>query len=158
MTPLALKPAPVTPTLEIVTLALPLFVNTALSELLLPTFTFPKLRLEVLSPNSLVAARPAPLSAMASGEFGALLVKVTEPVTAPAVVGANTALNVAEPPAPMFSGAVMPVVLKPVPATVTAEIVTVALPPLVKLIVCELLVPVTTLPKAALEGVAVSCG
>ena len=52
----------------------------------------------------------------------------------------------------------MPVVLKPAPATVTAEIVTLALPPLVRLIVCELLVPVTTLPKAALLGVAESCG
>ena len=52
----------------------------------------------------------------------------------------------------------MPVVLKPVPVVVTALIVTVAVPPLVKLIVWELLVPVTTLPNAALDGVAVSCG
>ena len=58
----------------------------------------------------------------------------------------------------MFNGAVMPVVLKPVPVIVTALIVTVAVPPLVKLIVWELLVPVTTLPNAALDGVAVSCG
>jgi hypothetical protein len=158
VTPVALKPAPVTPTLEIVTLEFPLFVRATLSELLLPSFTLPKLRLDVPRPNSFVAASPVPLSAMANGEFGALLVKLTEPVTAPAAVGANTALNVAEPPAAMFNGAVMPVVLKPVPVVVTAEIVTVAVPPFVKLIVCELFVPVTTLPKAALEGVAVSCG
>jgi hypothetical protein len=52
----------------------------------------------------------------------------------------------------------MPIVLKPEPVTVTEEIVTVALPPLVRLIVCELLVPATTFPNAALLGVAVSCG
>ncbi len=158
VTPLALKPAPVTPTLEIVTLEFPLFVNATLSALLLPTFTLPKLRLEVLRPSNFVAATPVPLSVMARGEFGALLVRLTEPVTAPAVLGANTALNCAEPPAAMFNGAVMPVVLKPVPVIVTALIVTVAVPPLVKLIVWELLVPVTTLPNAALDGVAVSCG
>ena len=151
VTPLSLKPAPVTPTLEIVTLEFPLFVKATLSALLLPTFTLPKLRLEVLRPSNFVAATPVPLRAMARGEFGALLVRLTEPVTAPAVVGANTALNVAEPPAAMFNGVVMPVVLKPVPVVVTAVIVTVAVPPLVKLIVWELLVPVTTLPNAALD-------
>lgn len=158
VTPLALNPAPLTPTLEIVTLEFPLFVNVALSELLLLTFTLPKLRLVVLSPNSFVAAIPVPLRAIARGEFGALLVRLTEPVTAPAVVGANTALNVVEPPAAMFNGAVIPVVLKPFPVVVTAEIVSVAVPPLVKWIVWELLVLVTTLPNAALLGVAESCG
>lgn len=158
VTPLALKPAPVTPTLEMDTLEFPLFVKATLSALLLPTFTLPKLRLEVLRPSNFVAATPVPLSVMAKGEFGALLVRLTEPVTAPAVLGANTALNVAEPPAAMFNGVVIPVVLKPLPVVVTAVIVTVAVPPLVKLIVWELLVPVTTLPNAALDGVAVSCG
>lgn len=158
VTPLSLKPAPVTPTLEIVTLAFPLFVKATLSALLLPTLTLPKLRLEVLSPNTFVAATPVPLSAIASGEFGALLVRLTDPLTAPAEVGANTALNVADFPAAMLSGVLIPDVLKPVPVTVTAVIVTEAVPPLVRSIVCELFVPVTTLPKAALLGVAASCG
>jgi hypothetical protein len=158
LTPLVLKPAPVAPTEEIVTFALPLFVKIAVSALLLPTLTLPKLRLDVLRPNDFVAASPVPLSAMARGEFGALLLSDIEPLTAPAAVGANTALNVADLPAAILNGALMPVVLKPAPATVIAEIVTVALPPLVRLIVCELLVPVITFPKAALVGVAVSCG
>ena len=153
-----LKPVPVAPTLDIVTLAFPLFVKVTLSALLLPTLTLPKLKLVVLSPNSFVAATPVPLSAIAIGEFGALLVRVTEPLTVPAAVGANTTLNVADLPAVILNGALMPAVLKPVPAAVTAEIVTVALPLLVKLIVCELLTPVTTLPKDALAGVAASCG
>ena len=160
LTPLALKPPPVTFTLtpEMVTLVLPLFVRVAVSELLLPTLTLPKLKLDVLRPKSFVAASPVPLSAIASGEFGALLVRFTEPLTAPAVVGAKTALKVADLPAAILSGVLMPIVLKPEPVTVTPEIVTVALPPLVRLIVCELLVPATTFPNAALLGVAVSCG
>lgn len=35
--------------------------------------------------------------------------------------------------------------------------VTLALPPFVKVKVCELLVPMTTLPKVALEGVTANC-
>jgi hypothetical protein len=80
------------------------------------------------------------------------------PLTLPADVGANLALNVVLNPAPNVSGAVIPVVLKPAPAAVTEEIVTVALPPLVRVMVCELFVPVATLPKAMLAGVAASCG
>lgn len=44
-TPLALKPAPVTLTFEIVTFAVPAFVSVILCVLLLETLTFPKLRL-----------------------------------------------------------------------------------------------------------------
>ena len=58
----------------------------------------------------------------------------------------------------MLTGAVIPVVLNPAPETVTEEIVTVALPPFVRLTVCELFVPVVTLPNAALVGVAANCG
>ena len=135
-----------------------MFVNATLSALLLPTFTLPKLRLEVLRPSNFVAATPVPLSVMASRRIRSIAGQAYRTVTAPAVLGANTALNVADPPAAMFNGALMPVVLKPVPVIVTALIVTVAVPPLVKLIVWELFVPVTTLPKAALDGVAASCG
>ena len=66
------------------TFVLPLFVKTAVSELLLPTLTLPKLKLDVLRPNNFVAASPVPLSAIARGEFGALLLSVIEPLTAPA--------------------------------------------------------------------------
>jgi hypothetical protein len=49
-------------------------------------------------------------------------------------------------------------VLKPAPVTVTDEIVTVAPPPFVRLMVCELFVPVATLPNAAVVGEAANCG
>ena len=131
-----------------------MFVSATLSELLLPVFTLPKLRLVVLNPSTLVEAIPVPLSGMDSGELGELLARVIEPETAPAVVGAKIALNVVFLPARIVSGALMPEMLNPVPVTLTDEIVRVADPPFETVMVCELLVPVETLPKAALDGVA----
>ena len=90
--------------------------------------------------------------------MGALLTSCTDPVTLPAELGPNAALNVVLLPAAMVTGAVIPEVLNPVPVVVTDEIVTLAPPPFVSVKLCELLVPVVTLPNAALVGVAASCG
>jgi hypothetical protein len=139
-------------------LEFPLLVSVAVNELLLPTLTLPKGRLDVLRPSKRVAATPVPLSEIVVGEVGALLTSVIDPFTLPAAAGPNTALNVVALPAAMVTGAVMPEVLKPAPETVTEEIVTVALPPFVRLMVCELFVPVVTLPNAAVVGVADNCG
>ena len=158
VTPLVLKPAPVTVTPEMVTFALPLLVTATLSELLLPSFTLPKLKLEVLNPSTLLEATPVPLSEMDNGEPGALLSSEIEPEAAPLVVGAKTALKVMFLPARMVTGALIPEMLKPAPVTLTEEMVKVAEPPFVTVIVWELLVPVETLPKAALGGVAEICG
>jgi len=133
-------------------------VSVVVNELLLPTLTLPKARLDVLSPRTRVAATPVPLREIVISEVGALLTSVIEPVTLPAVLGPNTALNVAALPDPMVNGVVIPVVLKPAPETVTEEIVTVAVPPFVRLMDCELFVPVVTLPNAAVVGVAANCG
>jgi hypothetical protein len=64
-----------------------------------------------------------------------LLTSETVPVTLPAALGVNTALNVALLPAAMVSGTVRPVTLKPLPDTVAWEIVTLALPALDNLMV-----------------------
>ena len=158
VTPLALKPAPEMVTLEMVTFEFPVLVRLALSKLLLPKFTLPKLRLVGFAVSRKVAVTPVPLRAIISGELGALLTSETVPVTLPAALGVKTALNVALLPAAMVSGTVRPVMLKPLPDTVAWEIVTLALPALDNLMVCELLVPVITLPKLALVGVGASCG
>src|SRR6266852_2794129 len=118
LTPLALKPAPVTVTPEMVTLEFPLLVSVTGNPLLPPTFTLPKLRLVGFAPSRKVAATPVPLRAIVSGEPGALLTKETEPVTLPPVVGAKAALNVVLPPAAIAAGTVRPVVVKPAPDTV----------------------------------------
>jgi hypothetical protein len=156
VTPLALKPAPETVTLEMVTLEFPVFVKVTLEEPLPPTFTLPKLRLVGFAPSRKVAATPVPLRAIASGEPGALLTKETEPVALPAVAGAKAALNVVLPPAAIVAGTVRPVIVKPVPDTVAWEIVRLAVPLFFKVMVCEVLFPVTTLPKLTLVGVTES--
>src|SRR5713226_2156141 len=140
------------------TLELPVSVSVTVCAALLPKFTLPKLRLVGFAVSRKVAVTPVPLRAIASGELGALLTSETAPVTLPAALGVKPTLNVALLPAAMVTGAVMPVRLKSLPDTVAWEIVTLALPVLDSLMVCELLVPVTTLPKLALEGIVASCG
>ena len=157
LTPLELKPAPVALTLEIVTLAFPVFVRAMLSELVVPSFTFPKFKLVGLAPSSTLVATPVPPNAIVSGEVGALLTSVTDPETPPEVDGVKTVLNVAVFPGATVSGALNPEVLKPVPVTAACEIVRLALPPFETEMVCELLLPTTTLPKAALDGAAAIC-
>ena len=157
VTPLALNPAPVTVTLEIVTFEFPLFFRVVVSALLLPVFTFPKGKLVGVAPSRVVEAVPVPLNAIASGEFGALLTSETDPLTLPAVVGANIRLNVVLPPAAIVLGRGRPVVLKPAPVTLACVIVKLAFPLFDSVIGCELLLPVITLPKLTLEGFAASC-
>ncbi len=118
LTPLALKPAPVTVTPEMVTLEFPLLVSVTGNALLPPTFTLPKLRLVGLAPSRKVAVTPVPLSGIVSGEPGASLTKEIEPVTLPAVAGAKAALNVVLPPAAIETGTVRPEMVKPAPDAV----------------------------------------
>jgi hypothetical protein len=81
LTPLTVKPAPEIFTADIVTLEFPVFVKAALKSPLLPTFTLPKLRFDVLNVSTCVPATPVPLNPIVSGELGALLVSEIEPVT-----------------------------------------------------------------------------
>jgi len=116
-TPVALNPTPAAFTLEIMMLELPLLIRVALKELVTPTFTLPKPRLGGFAFTREVRTVPVPAKEIVNGELGALLTSETEPAAAPAVVGANTALKVECPPAPIVSGVVRPVMLKPVPET-----------------------------------------
>ena len=152
-----MKPAPVAFTPEIVTFAFPLFVRTTLSELVVPSFTFPKLKLVGFAPSDVLAATPVPLKAIVSGEPAALLASVTDPDALPEDDGLKTALNVALFPAAIANGAFSPDMLKPAPVAAACEIVRLALPLFETVMVCELLVPTTTLPNAALDGATAIC-
>jgi hypothetical protein len=157
--PLVLNPAPDAVTADIVTFEFPVFVRVTLSELLLPTLTLLKLRLVGLALSRWVADRPVPLNGIASDEFGVLLTTEIDPVTLPVAVGVKTALNVVLTPGLIVIGSAgSPLMLKPAPDTLAWEIDTAAVPPFVKLIVCELLFPMMTFPKLALDGFAPSCG
>jgi hypothetical protein len=101
-----------------VTFEFPLFVSVTLSELLLPTFTFPKLRVVGFDPSRKVGATPVPLREITVGEPGALLTSEMEPVTLPVVGGAKAASNVVLFPGPIVAGTARPVMVKPGPDTV----------------------------------------
>jgi hypothetical protein len=105
-TPLALNPAPVVVKPEIVTFEFPVFVTMTFCELLLPTFTFPKLRLVGLMPSVKVAAMPEPLRPTEVGDVGALLTMETLPDTVPTAVGRKATVIVACCPALTLSGSV----------------------------------------------------
>jgi hypothetical protein len=158
LSPLRLYPVPDTAACEIVTLALPEFDSVIVCELLLPTTTLPKATLVGLAVSEELAATPVPVRGMVVGELGALLVSTTLPLTLPAVVGANTAVNVALCPAPIVSGRLRPLMLNPVPVTAASVSVKLAVPELLTVIVCEPLLPVITFPKLTVAGDSVICG
>jgi hypothetical protein len=94
-TPLSEKCAPETLTFDTVTLEFPAFVSVTLNPLLLPTTTFPKLKLEVLVVRTAVAAIPVPLKDTVLGELETLLKTATLPDSAPGAFGEKITLNVA---------------------------------------------------------------
>lgn len=86
-----------------------------------------------------------------------MLVREILPLALPLDPGANFTVKVAFCPAAIVSGVVSPLRLKPVPVTLAAEIVTLDVPELVRVMVCDPLLPTVTLPKVTLEGAAASC-
>jgi hypothetical protein len=100
---------------------------------------------------------PVPDNEIESGDPGALLVIEMLPLAAPVELGANSAVKVVFSPAPSVSGVDNPLMLKPAPEALAAEMVTLAVPPFASVIVCDALAPTRTLPKLKLEGLAVSC-
>jgi hypothetical protein len=129
-------------------------VRVTLNELVLSTFTVPKIKPDGFASRREVRARPLPLTGMVSGEFGASLISETKPVTVPGAVGVNTALNVALLPDAITVGMLRPAILKLLPEILTREMVTLLFPVLLSLMVCELVSPMTTAPRPALAGVA----
>ncbi len=151
-TPESLNPAPVTLIAEIVTFELPVFFSETFCESLAFKVTFPNATLEGLAVRPAVAAAPVPVNARARGEFGALLEREIEPVTAPAAVGPNATLNDADWPGCTVNGVVRPVTLKPVPVTLYDETVNASLPPFETITGCEFVWPTVTVPNPTDDG------
>ena len=152
--PLMLKPAPEALAAEMVKVALPVLVSVIVWPELLPMLTFPKFTLAGLIVNCGCAAVPVPLSAMVRGDPGALLVIEMLPLALPATVGANLAVKDVFWPALTVTGTVRPVMLKPAPEALAAEIVTLADPEFVKVTGTDPLLPTSRLPKLMLDGFA----
>ena len=94
--PLKANPAPLSVIVEIVTLALPVFVTVTDCVDEDPSFTLPKARLVLLNERVCDAATPMPLNATVAGEFGALLTMETAPLTVPADAGEKTTLKLVD--------------------------------------------------------------
>ena len=156
--PLAVNPAPATVTPEMVMLEFPLLVIAVVKDALLPSFTFPKLKVVGLAASSRAAVAPVPDRLITREEGAPFVASVMLPPTAVEEDGVKTALNVVLPPAVIVVDVERPVSLKPAPATVICENVSVALPLFASVIVCELLVPTVTVPKVTLVGLAAICG
>ena len=143
------KPVPDAVIEETATLALPVFVMVKLLVVELPVFTLPKLKAVALSDRVCVAARPVPLSVTAEGEVGALLTIEMLPDAAPATVGKNATVTVVCCPAATFKGSVNPLVLKAAePVSLICVTASVAVPLLVIIRACDVLVPIASLPNA----------
>jgi len=100
-----------------VTLEPPVLVTVSDRDWLLPTVTFPKLRLVGFDP-SVPCVTPVPVTGMVRVGLDAVEAMVTLPLALAADIGANTTLNVVLWPAVSVRGVVIPLRLNPVPLMV----------------------------------------
>jgi hypothetical protein len=152
--PVMLNPVPDALPCETEMLAVPELVNVTFTEPLEPTSKLPKLMLDGFAAR--LPCTPVPVSGIETVESLALLVIVMLPEAIPAVVGANCAVKLALWLAASVSGPEIPSAVKPLPAALIAEIVALALPLLVSVIVCWPLLPTETFPNDTLPGLAVN--
>ena len=99
---------------------------------MLPTVTFPKLRLVGVAVRDEVCATPLPESDTAAGELVAVLTTETQPEALPVTVGAKVAVKLVLWPAVRVRGSESPLMLNPEPVTVACETVTLPVPLLVR--------------------------
>jgi hypothetical protein len=104
-------------------LELPAFVRVTLKVLLLPSATFPKLKLEALLVRSAVAAMPVPLRETIVGVVETLLITETLPDNAAAVLGEKNTSNVDCLPGSIVRGSVIPLIVTPAALVLACVIV-----------------------------------
>jgi hypothetical protein len=156
--PLALKPAPLELICEMETLEFPVFVNVTVCEALVPVVRLPKLSDVGFADSCKADATPDPLKGILKAGFVALFVSVRLPERLPAEVGVKPTLNDAEPPGATESGKTIPDKLNPVGLKDAWVTLRVAEPGFCTVIVCVLVTPTATFPKATLEGITVTRG
>src|SRR5580658_2665645 len=99
-------------------------------------------------------ARPVPVKEMVVGEFVALLVTVTLPVTPVAAAGVKVTLSVTACPGVKVCPLETPAAANPAPETLTFETVTLEFPAFVNPTPRALPLPIATLPKLRLVVLA----
>ena len=110
VTPLPVKPVPVTLTVERFKSAVPEFVIVSACVPVVPSVTLPNAIVVELTEIAGAVATPVPVSATLEGEVGALLVMDTLPGKLPTVVGANVTLKLVELPAEIVAGVARPLI------------------------------------------------
>src|SRR2546426_25701 len=134
VSPLMLKPAPVTGPCAMVRMAPPEFVKARLCTPALPTSTLPKLTLGGVTESW--GCTPVPLRNVAAAAVVSSLSLHDALAILLVAVGANCTLKVLDCPAARVSGKVSPLMLKPAPVKVPCAMVKLALPELVKVRFC----------------------
>jgi hypothetical protein len=150
--PAILKLLPETLTREMMTLLFPVLLSLMVCELVSPMATLPRLALGGVADKRPFTA--VPLSPIVKLGSGALLVIAILPVASPAVSGAKWTSRLTLCLAKSFKGVATLLIEKPLPLTLTREIVMLLVPSLLSLTAFESLSPMITLPKLALAGVA----
>jgi hypothetical protein len=151
-TPLAVKPAPVRLTLEMVRLELPVLESVTSRVLLAPVDTFPKVRLVGLALRRVAAATAVPLTVTFAGELVALLMTETVPDATPTVLGENTILRFDCWPAAIVIGNEAAVTVNPLDEALACVTIRSDPPPLDTVIDCEAVPLTATEPKVIDDG------
>src|SRR5258708_33501010 len=151
--PLVLNPVPLALICEMDTAEFPVFVKVTVCEALVPVVRLPKLSDVGFAASCKAEATPDPLRGILKAGFVALFVSVRLPERLPAEVGVKPTLNVAVPPGATESGKANPDKLNPVGLKDAWVTVRVPEPGFCTGIVCVLVTPTDTFPKATLEGI-----
>lgn len=122
--PLKAIPAPLTASLEIVTLEFPALVTVNVFAVDAPTATLPNATLPGETLNNRDVAVPVPLTAIDTELSVAVDAIVTAPLALPALAGWNATVSCALAPAASAYGVVIPETENPLPVVATLEIVT----------------------------------
>jgi hypothetical protein len=147
---------------EMLTAAVPVLVKLTLCVPAPPTAVSPKRRLVEPAESTpelgfTRAIELAPDRSITRDEGVPFVASVMDPLMVAVEVGVKIALKVTLPPAGMVVAVEIPVMLNPAPGGITCKNVRVELPAFWRVMVCELLVPFTTVPKLTLAGVAEIC-
>lgn len=111
---------------------------------LYPTTVLDVLAVQLSATECCTWATPVPVSAMLIGVLLAVLATTTLPVTVLPLVGVKVTVNVAVLPEVTTCPAVTPDAMNPAPVSVTADMVTLEFPLLVRITFCALLLPTAT--------------
>ena len=134
-------------------------VSVTSNDLVVASVTLPKANVEALGVNCDVAATPVPESATLEVAFTAeSLTIVSLPLTGPAVFGAKMTGRESVCPAERVFGRPVTASENPVPVIVADLTVTACAPEEVRVMERGLELPSTTLPKARLVALSVTCG